>query len=313
MNKKKLIIFLGLLILYNFNIPCFAEGSVEEYKCDLMIKGYEFNNNGLSEAIIKNDKEAIALFVKADININLPDKEGYSALDRALKVNDKEAAIFLCHAGGETRIMQVSDEFHKILEETLNQDQLNQSTQNNFSETQNTENFASENANLIALSKNKKDIEQKEEQQKDKIEPTDPQMNELCELVNNNQIEEVAKIAKNSPEINMLTEEGLAPVHYAIFNDNPSMVHLLLSSGAYVNKKTNDGLTPLDIAVLNDQKILARVIMEYGGSLSEQVARELMKFGCPVKNVEASELYDASFEDIFSAIIKIQNKLNNQK
>lgn len=307
MKTKNIIILFGLLILYNFNIICFAEGSIEEYKCDLMIKGYEFSNNGLSEAIIKNDQEAIELFVKADININLPDKEGYSALDRALKVKDKEAAIFLCSAGGETRIMQVSDEFSKILEHTLKQDEITQAS------TKHKENFVSENTELIALSEKKQDIEQKTEQEKDKAIPTDPQMNELCELVNSNQIEEVAKIAKNSPEINMLTEEGLAPIHYAIFNDNPAMVHLLLSSGAYVNKKTSDGLTPLDIAVLNDQKIVARVVMEYGGSLSEQVARELIKFGCPVKNVEASELYDASFEDIFSAIIKIQNKLNNQK
>lgn len=311
MKTKKTIILLGLLILYNFNIPCFAEGSIEEYKCDLMIKGYEFSNNGLSEAIIKNDQEAIELFVKADININLPDKEGYSALDRALKIKDKEAAIFLCNAGGETRIMQVPDEFYKILEDTLKKDELTQS--NSSVDNQNMEKSVSDNTNLIATSDNTKSIEQKTEPQKSKVEPTDPQINELCELVNSNKIEEVAKIAKNSPEINMLTEEGLAPVHYAIFNDNPSMVHLLLSSGAYVNKKTSDGLTPLDIAVLNDQKIVARVVMEYGGSLSEQVARELMKFGCPVKNAEGSELYDASYEDIFSAIIKIQNKLNNQK
>lgn len=311
MKTKKTIILLGLLILYNFNIPCFAEGSVEEYKCDLMIKGYEFSNNGLSEAIIKNDQEAIELFVKADININLPDKEGYSALDRALKVKDKAAAIFLCNAGGETRIMQVSDEFSKILENTLKQeqDELIPSDSGRYPEKMNKENFVSENTELIALS----ETEQNKEQRKDKSDPKDPQMNELCELVNSNNVEEVAKIAKNSPKINMLTEEGLAPVHYAIFNDNPSMVHLLLSSGAYVNKKTSDGLTPLDIAVLNDQKIVARVVMEYGGSLSEQVARELIKFGCPVKKAEASDLYDASFEDIFSAIIKIQNKLNNQK
>ncbi|MGN0013982.1 MAG: ankyrin repeat domain-containing protein [Candidatus Gastranaerophilaceae bacterium] len=313
MKTKSTIILLGLLILHTFNIPCFAEGSIEEYKCDLMIKGYEFSNNGLSEAIIKNDQEAIELFVKADININLPDKEGYSALDRALKIKDKEAAIFLCHAGGETRIMQVPDDFYKILENSSKNDKFSQSVQNSSVENQNTERLVSDNTTLIATSDNTKNLEQKTEPQKNKVEPTDPQMNELCELVNSNQIEEVAKIAKNSPEINMLTEEGLAPVHYAIFNDNPSMVHLLLSSGAYVNKKTSDGLTPLDIAVLNDQKIVARVVMEYGGSLSEQVARELMKFGCPVKNAEGSELYDASYEDIFSAIIKIQNKLNNQK
>ena len=78
----------------------------EEYKCDLMMKGYEFTNDGLSEAIIKNDTEAVELFVKADININLPDNEGYSALDRAIKENDKELENLLTKAGGETKLLK---------------------------------------------------------------------------------------------------------------------------------------------------------------------------------------------------------------
>lgn len=285
----------------SYGLPCFSEGCIEEYKCDLMIKGYEFSNDGLSEAIIKNDKEAVELFVKADININLPDNEGYSALDRALKVKDKEAVIFLCRAGGETKVMQIPDEFVQIATDT--------EVENNSSDIQDKI-----DVKKIAVAESVKNAAMKSSDEKTADEkPADPQMNKLCELVNENLIEDVATIAKNSPDLNKLTGEGLAPIHYAVFNDNPSMVHLLLGAGAYVNKKTSDGLTPLDIAILNDQKIVARVIMEYGGSMSTQVARELMKFGCSMQHDEISDLYDASFENIFSAMARIQQKLNSQK
>lgn len=272
--------------------PCFAEGSIEEYKCDLMIKGYEFSNEGLSEAIIKNDKEAVELFVKADININLPDNEGYSALDRAIKVKNKDTFLLLCRAGGETKLLQIPDELALLTEQQEEQ----------------TQDEISENIQIaLAKAQNQKTKETIEE------EAIDPQMNKLCDLVNKNLIEDVAKIAKNSPDLNKLTAEGLAPVHYAVFNDNPAMVHLLLGEGANVNQKTSDGLTPLDIAVLNNQTVVARVILEYGGSMSVLVARELMKFGCNTSYNENTDLYDASFESIFGAMEKIRNKLQNEQ
>ena len=90
--------------------------SLEEYKCELMMKGYQFSNDGLSEAIIKNDKEAVELFVKADLNINLPDTEGYNAMDRALKTNNKDTVLLLAQAGAETKkviIEQKNDNVEK--------------------------------------------------------------------------------------------------------------------------------------------------------------------------------------------------------
>ena len=67
------------------------------------MKGYEFSNDGLSEAIIKNDKEAVTLFLKADININLKDvkekdfeiKEKGKKI-RALEVTTNGQMIFTC-------------------------------------------------------------------------------------------------------------------------------------------------------------------------------------------------------------------------
>ena len=89
------------------------------------------------------------------------------------------------------------------------------------------------------------------------------------------------------------------------------MVHLLLNAGADVNILTNEGLTPLDLAVLNNQRIIAKELLECGGALTENLAKELGKFGCTVKYDETFNLYDAEFDDIFAAMEKIQELLKN--
>ncbi|MBQ2644450.1 ankyrin repeat domain-containing protein [bacterium] len=269
---KTVILFLYFI---SFNQFAFAE-SQEEMKCDLMMKGYEFSNNGLSEAIIKKDIEAVELFVKADININLPDNEGLRALDRAIKVNNRDTVILLSMAGGKT-----SDDINK---------------KNN---PQKIEKPKAEHEQIL-LGKTQTYTEEKE----NKVE-----INSLCEAINTGNLDLVAKTAKNSEYLNVLTSEGLAPLHYAIFNNNPAMVHLLLNAGADVNILTDDGLTPLDIAVLNEQKIIVKELLESGGALSFNVANELIKFGCNAVYDENFGLYDAEFDNIFETIEKIKTQI----
>lgn len=241
------------------------------------MKGYEFSNNGLSEAIIKRDKEALELFVKADININLTDNEGYSALDRAVKVNNQEAVILLSLAGGQKK---------KMTDEGI---------QNQSAKTLTKPDIELNNKNVKI--------------ENDTDNSTKVNINNLCQAVNDNNLDLVAKIAAKSPLLNNLSEEGLAPIHYAIFNNNPAMVHVLLNAGADVNILTDDGLTPLDIAVLNNQKIIAKELLESGGALSANVAKELIKFGCKAVYDNNFGLYDAEFDDIFETMQKIQSKI----
>ncbi len=263
-----------------------SAANVEECKCDLLIKGYEFTNDGLSEAIIKNDKEAIELFVKAEININMPDTEGYSALDRAIKIQNKEAEILIAQAGGEAKKLLPEEEKSEIGEDVKpTVDVLEVTPQKEPSEKQTK---ATKQAEETPLSK-------------------------FCALVNSNNLEEVDKIAQTFEEINLLSEEGLAPLHYAIFNGNIEMVKLLLKHGADANVLADDSMTPLDITVLNNQQELAKIILENGGELSENVADELEKFGCPMKYDEELNLYQSVFEDIFAAMNKIQQKIDGEK
>lgn len=274
---------LSLIAVFAIGMPALAN-DVEEYKCDLMIKGYEFTNDGLSEAIIKRDKDAIELFVKTDLNINMPDTEGYSALDRAIKSNNPEAVALIAKAGGETKKLPPA-EVPVTAEEKSVEEKPTVDVPHVTPQTENPEKFEVEKISL----------------------------NQFCEYVNANNLEKVAKIAQTSDEINLLSDEGLAPLHYAVFNNNIEMVKLLLKHGADANVLADDGMTPLDITVLNNQKEIAKVLIEQGGELSDNVAGELEKFGCPIKFDEELNLYQADFDNIFAAMNKIQQKIENEK
>lgn len=59
------------------------------------MQGYSVDNDGLSEAIIKKNQEAIDLFRKAGIDFTQTDKEGYTALERAKMTKDAETLAFV--------------------------------------------------------------------------------------------------------------------------------------------------------------------------------------------------------------------------
>lgn len=271
--------YFQLLLLFILTATSAFAESIEEYKCDLMMRGYEFSNNGLSEAIIKKDKEAVELFIKADINVNLPDNEGYSALDRAIKADDKDAVILISLAGGQSK--------KTITEKNIK-----------------NENIKKEKPEITIV---------KVKQINTNNQDNEKNINEFCQAVNRGDFDYVASKAEETVYLNTLTEEGLAPLHYAVFNNNPAMVHLLLNKGADVNVLTDDGMTPLDISVLNNQKIIAKELLETGGALSSNVAEELIKFGCKAIYDEDFGLYDAEFSDIFTTMEKIINKIEEKK
>jgi len=89
---KNIIIALALPLF--LQASAFA-GNFNEYFFDLKMQGYSFDNDGLSEAIIKKNQEAIDLFRKAGIDFTQTDKEGYTALERAKMTKDVETLAFV--------------------------------------------------------------------------------------------------------------------------------------------------------------------------------------------------------------------------
>ena len=58
--------------------------------------------------------------------------------------------------------------------------------------------------------------------------------------------------------------QGLTPLHYAVLDNNPPLVSLLLSAGANPNVADNDGQTPLDFAERYGYDAIARLLRNAG-------------------------------------------------
>ena len=254
---KKII--LPLIIPLLFQTAAFA-GSYNEYFFDLKMKGYSFDSDGLSEAIIKKNQEAIDLFRKAGMDFTRTDTEGFTALERAKMTKDTQTLAFVSEVITTSRRKK-----------------------------------------LFLAANTKPDTSVK-----------DINSDDLFSAVKKNNAEEVKKKLETSKNLNTLSEEGLTPLHYAVFNDNPQIVKMLLEAGAEVNKKSSDGLTPLDIAVLNMQKETAKILLNFYGGMSYSLAEELEELGCKSFHDTEYDVYIAGYDDIFNAMTVAKEKMDNE-
>ena len=225
------------------------------------MKGYSFNNDGLSEAIIKKNQEDIKLFLKAGIDFSLADNEGYTAVQRAEMTKDNETLAFV------SDLVRFSDRKKTFLAVNSKNEQLKNDIMTNSD-------------NLILF-------------------------------VKTNNVEGVKKSVENKKNLNEISEEGLAPIHYAVFNENFEIVKILLYAGAEVNIKSSDGLTPLDIAVLNNQQDIAKILIECGGGISPIIAEELNDLGCKIFYDEEHNIYRASYAEACCSMNLIKERLKD--
>lgn len=258
LNLRK--IFSVFVILLSFPLVSYSE-NIDEYLFDLKMKGYSYNNDGLSEAIIKKNHEDIELFLKAGIDFHSADKEGYTAVQRAEMTKDEETLAFV------NDIVKLSDRQKSFLAVNTKNEQL--------------KNDIVENSDNLIL------------------------------FVKTNNIEGVKNSAENNKNLNEFSEEGLAPLHYAVFNNNYEIVKTLLYAGANVNLKSSDGLTPLDIAVLNNQKDIAKIIIECGGGMSSVIAEELNDMGCKIFYDEDNDIYRATYAEACCSMNLIKERLKD--
>ena len=240
------------MVLFSFANNCFAE-NINECLYDLKMKGYSFDNDGLSEAIIKKSQEAIELFMRVGVDFNKTDKEGYTAIDRAVMTKDRQTLAYVNNA--------FSNKYKHIIAE--------KETVNNDSETKSLLDFVM--ANDISGTKN--------------------------------------FLENNTGEMNTLSEDGLAPIHYAIYNNNFEMTELLLENGADVNVRTSDGLTPLDVAILNEKELIVEKLRNYNAGMSYTLAKEMEAYSCNSVYNNDNDVYDADFEDIVKAAKLIKTQL----
>ncbi len=78
-------------------------------------------------------------------------------------------------------------------------------------------------------------------------------------------------LGKDCP-LDALNREGLTALHYAVINEQPLLVELLLRHGANPNSRVPDsGMTPLAMSAINKNLNIARLLMHFGANPHQQI------------------------------------------
>ena len=82
-------------------------------------------------------------------------------------------------------------------------------------------------------------------------------------------IKQLQQYTKNIESINIKNDYGFSPLHFAVSNNSPQKVELLLNLGANVNAKSHYGFTPIFHAVsqTGDLKIV-NLLLEAGANVN---------------------------------------------
>ena len=70
----------------------------------------------------------------------------------------------------------------------------------------------------------------------------------------------------NLSQINSIDQEGMTPLHHAIFHQREKFAMTLIKIGCDLNIKDVRGMTPLHLAVLNSSLIVIRSLLNAGAN-----------------------------------------------
>ena len=87
----------------------------------------------------------------------------------------------------------------------------------------------------------------------------------IHEAARDGNIEAVKQHLAAGTDVNIKTDRGLTPLHYA---NNKETIELLLAKGADVNAKIDDGRTPLHFAAMEGHKEIAELLIAKGANVN---------------------------------------------
>lgn len=114
-------------------------------------------------------------------------------------------------------------------------------------------------------------------------------------------ITKIAKILLNKGvPLDVVTEDGQSPLHYAVISENFQLVSLLIKKGADVNKKSFEGIFPLFLAVEYNYKNLITLLLSEGAKVNTQTSRGVtaLQLACSQSNEEIISLLIQNGADI---------------
>ena len=100
----------------------------------------------------------------------------------------------------------------------------------------------------------------------------------MWQAVKEGNIEAVKQHLAAGTDVNAKNDNGVTPLHGAVFSGHKELIELLIAKGADVNAIDADGKTPLDWAAHpdnpNDSAETADLLRKHGGKTGEELKAE---------------------------------------
>ena len=205
-------------------------GTIEEKKKTAPIVAEEGINDPIQEdgttqlhlAVAKSDIELVAQLLKRGADVNVKNNDGKTPLDCAEKIFD-DCFDALLESDGNKEDCDKTDKINKIC--NLLREAKAKAT---------AEGIAEGDINL----------------------PIHESGVTRLHLAAADDFNLTIQLIKRGANVNVKTNDGATPLHYAALKDNQKIVVALLEAGADVGVKNYDGLTPLDVAKKKDYRAM---------------------------------------------------------
>jgi ankyrin repeat protein len=100
--------------------------------------------------------------------------------------------------------------------------------------------------------------------------PTNAEKYAFLDVVRGGNVSKVRDMLNsNGRLLNIITQDGWAPLFIAVYYGHDRIVKLLLDSGADINKADNDGWTPLYFAAQNGYVEIVQLLLEAGADINK--------------------------------------------
>ena len=94
---------------------------------------------------------------------------------------------------------------------------------------------------------------------------------DIWEATKQGDVEAVKQFIVAGEDVNAKDNNGVSPLHYAVYYGEKEVAELLIAKGADVNAKDEDAETPLDNAIMCKHPETADLLRKHGGKTGKEL------------------------------------------
>jgi len=262
--KHWLMLLGGLLVLWILKIGIYDPWQVSQAIKKIEAAGYKLNAEYFIPKVINNEIEWVKTFLKAGIDPNTKDNDGWTALMKAAENGHKEVVELLLKNGadvnakdndGWTALMKAAKNGHKEIVELLLKNGADVNAKDNDGGTALMGAAWWGHKEIVELLlKNGADVNAKD----------NDGFTMLMAAASGGLLEFAKELISNGADVNAKDNDGWTALMVAAGKGHKEIVELLLKNGADVNAKDKNGWTALRWAAENGHKEIVQLLYQYG-------------------------------------------------